>query len=149
MKNGLVISLIFLASFLTGTVSLSMASGLDIDATIRIPVSGDNVESGKSKNHGPPPHAPAHGYRHRNADGVTLEFDSGLGVYVALGLPDIFFSDGHYLRNHDGLWQLALNVKGPWENAGKGDVPDKLKRNSGKGRENAGNGHGHGKKEKK
>src|SRR5262245_11687981 len=51
--------------------------------------------------HGPPPWAPAHGhrrhhqraYQHRDAT-VDMVFDSGLGVYVVVGLPNYYYWNG-------------------------------------------------------
>ena len=51
------------------------------------------------KKAGPPPHAPAHGYRHKHEHGVELVFDSQLGVYVVVGWKDHFFSAGRYYRD--------------------------------------------------
>ena len=59
--------------------------------------------------HGPPPHAPAHGYRrkqqqayHHQGGDAKLAFDSDLGVYVVLDLPHHYYFDGVYLRIEDG-----------------------------------------------
>lgn len=62
---------------------------------------------------GPPPHAPAHGYRHKQ-DRYDLVFDSGLGVYVVLGKPDYYFWDNRYFRYHDGYWQFSADLDGRW-----------------------------------
>ncbi len=149
MKNGFVIVGAVWVMVVGGAVSSTLASGLDINATINIPLSGEEVASESGRKNGPPPHAPAHGYRHKNADGVTLEFDSGLGVYVALGFNDIFFTDDHYLRTHDGQWQVAFTANGPWREAAKGDVPEKLKTKKSNNKSNKGNGNGNAKKAKK
>jgi hypothetical protein len=64
---------------------------------------------------GPPPHAPAHGYRHKHhRDGVDLVFDTSLGVYVVVGHIDHWFSDDHYYRVRDGRWFIASHFDGPW-----------------------------------
>ena len=62
---------------------------------------------------GPPPHAPAHGYRHKHYN-HDLVFDSGLGVYLVLGRPDYYFWDNRYFRYHDGYWQFAADLDGRW-----------------------------------
>ena len=46
---------------------------------------------------GPPPWAPAHGYRHKH-HGADLVFDAHIGVYVVVGHPHVYFHDGHYFR---------------------------------------------------
>ncbi len=61
----------------------------------------------------PPPHAPAHGYRHHH-HGVTLVFDSALDCYVVWGQPDHYFYEGHYYRFHAGGWQSGTRPRGPW-----------------------------------
>jgi hypothetical protein len=68
---------------------------------------------------GPPPHAPAHGYRHkhRDRDGgvvVDLEYDKKLSVYVVLGNPGHYFHSGHYYRQKNGRWTVSPRVGGPW-----------------------------------
>ncbi len=68
----------------------------------------------ESYKHGPPPHAPAHGYRHHQ-HGVDLVFDSGIGVYVIIGHPGIYFYNGLYLNfGPTGHWRAAKHYKGPW-----------------------------------
>lgn len=64
---------------------------------------------------GPPPHAPAHGYRHkRRQDAVDLVFDSGLGVYVVVGLHDHYFHADRYYRLAGGAWQVSLRINRGW-----------------------------------
>jgi len=64
---------------------------------------------------GPPPHAPAHGYRHKHQSGAELRFDSDLGVYVVVGHADVYFHDGWFLRDRGGIWQVSVTLAGPWE----------------------------------
>jgi predicted small secreted protein len=102
---------------------------------------------GRRDGNGPPPHAPAHGYRHQQPDGVELVFDSGLGVYVAVDLQDVFFLDGVYLRLRDGVWQISVRLGDDhWRPAKDSEVPVKLKNAKGpKGKDkNKGNGRGQG-----
>lgn len=89
--------------------------------------------------HGPPPHAPAHGYRHKHHHGHDLVFDAGLGAYVVVGLPDVYFSDGHFFRRHGGGWEMAPEPGGPWREARARALPPGLAKKHGKG-----GGHGHG-----
>jgi hypothetical protein len=65
---------------------------------------------------GPPPHAPAHGYRHKHhRDGVDLVFDTKVGVYVVVGHVDHWFFDDHYYRVAHGAWYVAPRFDGPWK----------------------------------
>lgn len=65
---------------------------------------------------GPPPHAPAHGYRHRHQHhpDVELVFDSGLGVYVVVGLEDYFFHRDYFYRVIDGVWHRSIRIDHGW-----------------------------------
>jgi hypothetical protein len=91
---------------------------------------------------GPPPHAPAHGYRHHQVhDDVDLVWDAHLGVYAVVGFPSVYFWDGHYYRYHDD-WQRGAGPRGRWEPY-RGHVPpglakkhndERKKSNPGKGR---------------
>jgi len=82
---------------------------------------------------GPPPHAPAHGYRHKQeyAGGeVELEFDSGLGVYVVVGVPDRYYWDGYYLRIDGDQWYASVDLDGGWEPRSEVAVPTGLRTKS-------------------
>lgn len=75
---------------------------------------------------GPPPHAPAHGYRQRHRrSGVDLVFDTGLGVYVVAGLGYYFFSEKFY-RWRNNAWQISVNIDGPWNLVDDYRVPRRL-----------------------
>ena len=89
-----------------------------------------STEIGKVKHRGkgPPPHAPAHGYRHKHQDGVELEYDNRLGVYFAVKIPSVYFYNGLYLRLSDSNWEVASNFNGPWRQEAEGEVPYKLKK---------------------
>jgi hypothetical protein len=77
--------------------------------------------------HGPPPHAPAHGYRHKHRHhDVELAFDSGLGVYVVVGLPATYWHADRYWRWAAGSWQVSTRVGDGWAVAGHSAVPAKL-----------------------
>jgi len=77
----------------------------------------------QAKRHGPPPHAPAHGYRHHHRD-VDLRYDVHLGVYVVIGHPHHFFHDGHYYRRVASRWERCGSwKKGDWMRVEVGVVP--------------------------
>jgi hypothetical protein len=74
---------------------------------------------------GPPPHAPAHGYR-RNHQGHDLVFDSELGVYAVVGLSSVWFLDGSYFRIRGDRWEISAASDGPWRVAAASAVPGRL-----------------------
>lgn len=64
---------------------------------------------------GPPPHAPAHGYRrHHHRDGVDLVFDSHAGVYVVVGWDHHFYSGESYFRFAHGVWETSADLRSGW-----------------------------------
>ena len=106
------------------------------------------VKTKKIKHKGPPPHAPAHGYRHKHHDGIELEFDNGLGVYFSVKMPGIYFHNGLYMRLSDGHWKIASHFDGPWRPEAEGQVPHKLKKTQKKKHKEKNKGHGKKKKKK-
>ena len=76
---------------------------------------------------GPPPHAPAHGYRHKHhAHGVDLVFDSGLGVYLVVGLADHFFLHDQFYRRSGGEWFVSAELGHGWTAVGSSVLPKGL-----------------------
>jgi hypothetical protein len=88
----------------------------------------------KAKKHAPPPHAPAHGYRHKHQNGTELVFDSGLGAYAVAGVSGVYFQSNLYLRLLEGRWEVSGNFKCPWRKAKSREVPSKLKMAKGTGK---------------
>jgi hypothetical protein len=76
---------------------------------------------------GPPPHAPAHGYRSKHRTGAELRFDSDLGVYVVVGEADVYFQDGWFIRIRNGAWQFSATLGGKWEVRSAKSVPPGLR----------------------
>ncbi len=64
---------------------------------------------------GPPAHAPAYGLRRKQVCGFELTFDVGLGVYVAVGVTDVYYHEGYFYRVRGGVWEISLrgDVWGP------------------------------------
>jgi len=88
-------------------------------AAARPPLRGVWIKSG------PPAHAPAHGYRRKQVCGFELVFDVGLGVYVAVGVTDVYYHEGYFYRLHGGLWEISLRAV-TWEPAGIDRLPPGL-----------------------
>jgi hypothetical protein len=82
---------------------------------------------------GPPPHAPAHGHRHkRHHHGLDLVFDSHLGVYAVVGWNDHYFHEDHFYRLVDGIWQVSVRIDGGWAATKPSRLPPGLARKGGK-----------------
>jgi hypothetical protein len=84
--------------------------------------------------HGPPPHAPAHGYRHKQ-HGVELVYDSGRGVYVVIDLPNHYYFKGRYYRRGEVQWEVGVQIDGPWEFISEDAMPKGIRaKEKGKGK---------------
>jgi hypothetical protein len=75
--------------------------------------------------HGPPPHAPAHGYRakHQNVD---LVYNSGLGVYTVVGHRGCYYRDSRFYRRQGDGWEISTSIRGPWRTTTVSSVPNGL-----------------------
>ena len=80
-----------------------------------------------SRGHGPPPHAPAHGYRAKNQQGAQLMFDSRLGVYVVLDLPGVYFWSDVYYRQAKVGWERCDRLDGAWIAVAEPSLPPGLR----------------------
>lgn len=81
----------------------------------------------KQQHTGPPPHAPAHGYRHKHPDGEELVYKSNIGVYVVVGYPDYYFHKDKYYRLNDGSWEVSFNMKRKWAPVSDKKLPSGLR----------------------
>ena len=124
--------------FFTGCQTLG-----EVGVKVKFPA--DESTTGNRQGKGPPPHAPAHGYRHKNKDGVELQYDSGLGVYVSVKIPGVYYYNGWYIRVSGSTWEVSYTYNGPWQAEKQGQVPRKLKKAKGP----KGKAKGHSKKKKK
>jgi hypothetical protein len=109
-------------------MSTRLALAIALATSLAFPVAGCVVidaPHGHAYKGGPPPHAPAHGYR-RNHQGSDLVFDSELGVYAVVGLSNVWFLDGHYFRIRGDRWETSGRSRGPWQVARVNAVPDRL-----------------------
>lgn len=80
-----------------------------------------------AKGYGPPPHAPAHGYRHKQSTEVELVYDSRTQVYVVVGASNHYFSDGFYFRYTGGYWEIAASLGGAWTRVAVDRIPEGLR----------------------
>ena len=58
--------------------------------------------------------------------GVTLVFERDLGCHSLRGRPHHYFYADHYVRRHQGGWQIARNAHGPWRRAHVEQLPPGL-----------------------
>ena len=132
--------LLLIAVFVAGGVALSGCSRTVVvkgsPSDPPPPRPGTTV---KADHQGPPPHAPAHGYRHKHPDGVVLVYSTRIGVYVVSGYTDVYFQSDWYYRAHKGAWQQSRHIDGPWRTCDVKKVPPGLqghvaKENKGKGK---------------
>lgn len=110
--------------FFSLLVALLLAACVD-SASVRYGDSGSHYKKG------PPPHAPAHGYRHKYHNHDMI-YDSGVDVYVVVGWQDHYFDNGFYFRYRDGRWQISATLSSDWKDANERDVPKKLFKSKGK-----------------
>jgi hypothetical protein len=113
---------------------------------------GPEVYEGPGHGHGPPPQAPAHGYRrkhqqayHRHGGEVELIFDSGLGVYVVVGVSNHYYWNGAYLRIDGGAWSTCAYLDGAWKPYSERSLPAGLRAKHAKTKQGKGKGKSKGK----
>ena len=78
-----------------------------------------------NRGYGPPPHAPAHGYRHKYHD-HDLVYDSNLGVYLVVGYSDYYFLDDSYYRHSKDGWYYSKQVDRDWQQYQQDKLPPGL-----------------------
>jgi hypothetical protein len=112
-------SLLLCAALICAVLFLGSCSTVGIRRTSRVKIGRGN---------GPPPHAPAHGYRHKYREqGVELVYDSGRGVYIVVDLPDHYYCDGRFFRLHNARWEVSLQVSGGWKPVYEDSIPPGLR----------------------
>jgi len=102
--------------------SLALVTALTISGCLAV-----SVDDKPNRGYGPPPHAPAHGYRHHH-QGAELAFDSGIGVYAVVGYPNHYYSNGRFLRLHGSAWQQSASPNGPWIACSSRSLPAGLRK---------------------
>ncbi len=78
--------------------------------------------------HGPPPHAPAHGYRHKMRDDTALAYDADLGVYVVIGTSGVYYHSERqlYYRMKGSTWEASASLSDGWRRVSDDALPGKL-----------------------
>jgi hypothetical protein len=129
-------------------------SAVVLTCAMLILASCKSINVGVSSDHkhkpGPPPHAPAHGYRQKH-HGMELIYDSGLGVYVVVDFPNHYYCKGHYYRLRGIQWEVCVHLDGPWKSVSEKLLPPGLRgkeKGKGKSKEHPGRGRGVQKKKK-
>lgn len=106
-------------SVLLFTLIISMA--VTTGCAKPVPVFDEGYQPGA-----PPPHMPAHGYRHKH-ENQDLRYDAALGVYVLLDMPDYYYDAERYYRYRDGDWQYTQDLDNEhWRKADRHSVPERL-----------------------
>jgi len=120
-------------TLLTAMVLTALSTGCGPFSSVTIGKSGKRPPTGVDTSRGasgPPPHAPAHGYRHKQRDShgqdVELVFDSGLGVYVVVGMQGVYYWDGAFIRVDGDQWYASFSLDDGWEPQRVSDLPPGL-----------------------
>ncbi len=74
---------------------------------------------------GPPPYAPAHGYRHHYHNHDMI-YDSGIRAYIIVGMPDYYYDNGFYFRYSNIGWQFSGSLDDGWKATDERRVPKTL-----------------------
>lgn len=110
--------LLFLALLSVGLTACVERAGVRYDA---------DPHPQYSKN-GPPPHAPAHGYRSKYHQHDMI-YDSKIGAYIVVGWAEHYFDNDVYFRFRDGHWEINVNLDNDrgWKHVDDREVPYKLR----------------------
>ena len=82
---------------------------------------------GKSQGHGPPPHAPAHGYRAKTRDGLELVYRADYGVYEFVDRDRYYYKDGVIFHKDSIGWIMGRSIDGPWTSVTEAQIPPGLR----------------------
>jgi hypothetical protein len=118
------------------SLSLALATVVAVGSLVALPAcrgrvtytekTTEVVSSGTVKA-GPPPHAPAHGYRHKHGD-VVVVYSKTLSVYTVEGHSGYYFHTNAFYRSTKHGWQRSAGVKGPWKTIRDSDLPGGLQK---------------------
>ena len=123
----------YLNSVLIITICLFFLSGCNTLGVVGIQGPGSGHSNKTYHKSGPPPHAPAHGYRHKHQNRHELEYDSKAGAYIVLNVPETYFGNNLYIRlSTYGDWMVSTTLEGGWRVAVGNEVPYRLREYKGK-----------------
>ena len=89
---------------------------------------GHEVRAARHAGHGPPAHAPAHGYRKKHpVDRVELVFDVEVGVYAVVGRSGVYWDGDRYIEWRDGHWRVSARLDRGWASISYEGVPRALR----------------------
>lgn len=112
----------FVVALLASTViAISACTAIISHHRTARPVAGE-------RHSGPPPNAPAHGYRHQQSDGIQLVFESSIGVYIVSGYTEHYYYHGRYYRWNNDSWQVSSKVSRGWARASEKTIPPGLRK---------------------
>ena len=101
-------------------------------------VSGCAVYTARyDEGYGPPPHAPAHGYRYKH-QGHDVVYDSNLNVYVVVGLQDYYFYNNYYYKYDHDRWYYSKDLDRDWRDYKESKLPPGLAKKYGHGNKGKG-----------
>lgn len=76
-----------------------------------------------------PPHAAAHGHRHRYAKGVVLVYDSDIRAYRVHNRGSYYYR-GRFYRVRNGRWETRGDIDRPWHATSGRELPRRLRRSA-------------------
>lgn len=107
-------------------VSLLLMTGCTVTQA-GVHVSSEPSGTYTTQKGGPPPHAPAHGYRAKH-HGHNMRYDSGTGVYAVISYADTYFFNNLYFKmDSSGRWMVSSALDRGWTYGRDYQVPKKLK----------------------
>jgi hypothetical protein len=109
---------------LSALVFLLLVVGTDVSCTKEY---HQHPTTTKQKRHGPPPHAPAHGYRAKTSEGIAIVYDSRLRVYVVIDISNHYYYNGFYYRLNEDRWEGCAHIHGSWQPVAENKVPPGLR----------------------
>jgi len=118
-------------AFLAAVAAILLFTGCQSDGGFHVsagttpPPPPHHEHAHKQHKHGPPPHAPAHGYRAKH-QGCDLRYDRTVGCYAVVGYNDYYYNDGVFFRFGSDGWQMSAQVGNGWSSVEAVRVPQPL-----------------------
>ena len=85
--------------------------------------------------HDEPPNRPRAGFVfYYEPASVRLVYNTGLGVYVVHGYPNVYFLSGRFYRVDNGVWMVTTTTEfkaGKWKKAKRNSLPPGLAKKMG------------------